>query len=49
MLPFRILLWSAAVLLAPAARAFDHSHAAFDRLLKERVRDGWVEDRKSVV
>lgn len=28
--------------LAPAARAFDHTHAAFDRVLKQHVHDGLV-------
>lgn len=28
--------------LSPAARAFDHTHAAFDRVLKQHVHDGLV-------
>ncbi|ACB73597.1 DUF547 domain-containing protein [Opitutus terrae] len=44
MIPFRSLLLLLAGLasLAPIARAFDHSHALFDRVLKAQVRDGRV-------
>ncbi|MDA1274558.1 MAG: DUF547 domain-containing protein [Verrucomicrobia bacterium] len=29
--------------IAPAATAFDHGHASYDQLLKQRVSDGWVD------
>lgn len=34
---------SLATSLAAAASPFDHSHAVFDALLKQHVRDGWVD------
>ena len=35
-------LFAALVMLASVAHAFDHTHAAFDRLLKQQVQDGFV-------
>jgi hypothetical protein len=37
-----VLLFAACALFAPAARAFDHTHAAFDRVLKAHVHAGLV-------
>jgi hypothetical protein len=42
--PFSILLRIASfTLLTAVGHAFDHSHAAFDAVLKQQVRDGWVD------